>query len=449
MCKPTIEAKDSIDTAKPVSMAPQHRGFLYGTISLAFAVTAGSVTMGHMQSRRDSLGCDTMCIGSMTSARSTLALVGATIVGRLSDSKSLNRFGGGRKLCLLIGILASAVELLIASQASTISTLWLSLVPAALLNQNFTVLKALFGDYHGESASAAERTGSVGKLGMAAGLAFMIGPLASSKLLTTYEQAATFAGACLLIAALFIALLPTLPDESTEKDENDNESESPTRIAEPTKWWSKLIPDFVPAARTPPALFIMSARTCMVLAFHIFQTIWAVALKERFNFGPKEYGQYFGFIGFAYAISQGFLAKFLIQKFASTNKGRARLLLLCSLTLGGGRLFAYRTHNIVAVYVIFCGIITALGIVNTIFTADTSKIASPQELGGLFGVLSSVESLAGIVGPMIGGALSKIHPQHGPLMAVLALYAIVFTQVSWGYERYVGVHSVTSDKKTT
>jgi MFS family permease len=284
---------------------------------------------------------------------------------------------------------------------------------------------------------------------MAAGLAFMIGPLASSKLLTTYEQAATFAGACLLIAALLIALLPTLPDESTEKDENDNESESPTRIADPTKWWSKLIPDFVPAARTPPALFIMSARTCMVLAFHIFQTIWAVALKERFNFGPKEYGQYFGFIGFAYAISQGFLAKFLIQKFASTNMGRARLLLLCSLTLGGGRLFAYRTHNIVAVYVIFCGIITALGIVNTIFTADTSKIASPQELGGLFGVLSSVESLAGIVGPMIGGALSKIHPQHGPLMAVLALYAIVFTQVSWGYERYVGVHSVTSDKKTT
>lgn len=210
-----------------------------------------------------------------------------------------------------------------------------------------------------------------------------------------------------------------------------------------------MVPDFVPAARTPPALFIMTARICMTLAFHIFQTIWTVALKERFNFGPKEYGQYFGFIGFAYAISQGFLAKWLIQKFATTHKGRARLLLLCSLMLGGGRMFAYRTHNLVAVYAIFCGIITALGIVNTIFTADTSKIASPQELGGLFGVLSSVESLAGIIGPMIGGALSKVHPQQGPLMAVLTLYGIVFTLVYWGYERFVLVHSVGSEKKTT
>ena len=149
MCKPTIEAKDSIDTTKPVAVTSQHRGFLYGTISLACAITANSVTMGHMQSRRDALGCDSMCIGSMTSARSTLALVGSTIVGRLSDSKALDRLGGARKVCLLIGIFASAAELLIASRASTMSAFWMSLVPAALLNQNFTVLKALFGDYHG------------------------------------------------------------------------------------------------------------------------------------------------------------------------------------------------------------------------------------------------------------------------------------------------------------
>ncbi|CAJ1949253.1 unnamed protein product [Cylindrotheca closterium] len=450
MCKPTIETKESIHTTNSDAATSHHRGFLYGTISLAFAITANSVTMGHMQSRRDALGCDSLCIGSMTSARSTLTLVGSTIVGRLSDSKALDRLGGARKFCLLIGIFASAAELLIASQASTMSTFWMSLVPAALLNQNFTVLKALFGDYHGESAGSAERAGSVGKLGMAAGLAFMIGPLASSKLLSTYEQAAACAAFCLLVAALFIFLLPTPKEHSSSKPNQNGESDKNSEASTaPKKWWSKIVPDFVPAARTPPALFIMSARVCMTLAFHIFQTIWTVALKERFNFGPKEYGQYFGFIGFAYAISQGFLAKFLIQKFASTNKGRARILLVCSLVLGGGRMFAYQTNSIVAVYAIFCGIITALGIVNTIFTADTSKIASPQELGGLFGVLSSVESMAGIAGPMIGGALSKVHPQQGPLMAVMTLYGIVFTLVYWGYERYVGVHNDEASKKKT
>jgi hypothetical protein len=399
--------------------------------------------MGHFNSRRDSLGCDSMCIGSMTSARSTLTLLGATIVGKLSDSKALDRFGGARKVCLMLGVLASAVELVIASQATSISALWISLIPSALLNQNFTILKALFGDYHGESASAAERAGSVGKLGMAAGLAFMIGPLASSTLFTTYEQAALFAAFCLTMGFVFTSLLPTPKPETTESDVKSAEKS----LRKSSSFWSRIVPDFVPSARTPPALFIMTVRVCMSLAFHIFQTIWTVALRERFNFGPKEYGQYFGFIGFAYAMSQGFLAKFLIQKFGSTSQGRARLLLLCSLILGGGRLFVYQTRSLGAVYASFGAIITALGVVNTIFTADTSKIASPQELGGLFGVLSSVESMAGIAGPVLGGALSKVHPEQGPLMAVLTLYGIIFAIVFSGYERYVGGRGVTDAKK--
>lgn len=447
MCLPTKEISDSKSEVRS-SPARQESGFLYGTISLACAVTAGSVTMGHFNSRRDSLGCDSMCLGSMTSARSTLTLLGATIIGKLSDSKALDRFGGARKFCLMLGILASGLELVIAWQAKSISAMWVSLIPSALLNQNFTVLKALFGDYHGDSADSAERAGSVGKLGMAAGLAFMIGPLASSIFLTTYEKAALFAGFCLTMALIFISLLPTPKQEENIESSSDNKSnESKSSQKTPSSFWSRIVPDFVPSARTPPALFIMTVRVCMSLAFHIFQTIWTVALRERFNFGPTEYGQYFGFIGFAYAMSQGFLAKFLIQKFGTSTQGRARLLLSCSLILGGGRLSVYRTNSLGIVYATFGAIITALGVVNTIFTADTSKIASPQELGGLFGVLASVESLAGIAGPVLGGALSKVHPEHGPLMAVVTLYGIVFASVFWGYERYVGNQNATGSKK--
>jgi hypothetical protein len=429
MCAPTSSGPSA---AADASVATR-RGFLYGVLSLFFAVTAGSATMGHNQSRRDSLGCDSMCIGSMTSARSTLTLLGATLIGKLSDSTRLDKLGGARKFVLLLGIAASGLELLVTSQATMITHLWISMIPSALLNHNFTVLKALFGDYHSSSATAAERAGSVGKLGMAAGFAFMLGPLASSTFLSTYSEAAMFSAFSLCLALVFVCLLPA-PKNTQEKstETKDHTTEKPPSL------WRKLVPDFVPAARTPPALFIMTARLCMVLAFHIFQTIWTVVLKQRFNFGPKEYGRYFGFIGLFYAFSQGFLAKFLIQRFGSTTKGRARLLLLCCLILGGGRMFVYQTNSLTSVYAIYCLIITALGVVNTIFTADTSKLASPEELGGLFGVLSSVESLAGIVGPILGGALSKIHPEQGPLMAVLFLYGVVFTNVYWGYDRFVG-----------
>jgi MFS family permease len=107
-------------------------------------------------------------------------------------------------------------------------------------------------------------------------------------------------------------------------------------------------------------------------------------------------------------------------------------------TLGCGRFLAYQTDSIAVVYALFGLIIVALGLINTIFTADTSKIASPNELGGLFGVLSSVESLAGITGPMLGGLFSKsIHNERGPLYTVVLLYGIVFGLVYSRYEDIV------------
>merc|ERR1712232_595637 len=94
--------------------------------------------------------------------------------------------------------------------------------------------------------------------------------------------------------------------------------------------------------------------------------------------------------------------------------------------------------SIVVVYAIFGLIVTALGVINTVFTAYTSKIAGADELGGLFGVLGSVESLAGIAGPILGGLLARmIHPIHGPLGAVLFLYGAVFLMTYFGYERIV------------
>ena len=376
-----------------------------------------------------------MCVGSMTSARSTLTLIGSTIIGRCSDSSRFQNLGGGRKIFLLIGVIASALGVVMAVTATSIQGLWISMIPAALLQQNFNIIKALFGDYHGTSASPSERAESVGMLGMSVGLAFMIGPLAGSTAFKSYEQASMFAIFCLVAAFVFICLLPAPPTSLKATDKDDEKKKATT---EKSSLFSSLLPDLVPAARTPAAIFIMVARICMGLAFHIFQTIWTVALQTKFNFGPKEYGRYFAFIGLSFALSQGVVAKLLLNKFGTTLQGRARLLLASALMLGGGRLFVYQTTSLVVVYVIYGAIIMALGLVNTVFAADTSQIADPSELGGLFGVLASVESLAGIAGPILGGALAKVEAEQAPLLAVVGLYGIVFAMVYWGYERIVG-----------
>lgn len=421
----TINGQSTTSKAQPKSDSPYQRGFMYGTISLALTVLAATVTMGHYTSLRDELGCDALCVGSMTSASSTLRLVGSTLIGRWSDSTS--SLYNARKACMLLGLASLLVNLVLSSTATSISGLWIASIPSALLQQNYNVLKALFGEYHGDSVSAAERAGSVGQLGMVVGLAFMAGPFLSATLLETYQQAAWFGGFCVIGAGLCIAAMPPAPRRPTK--------ETPPTSLLSSPWWRRLLPDLVPAARTPPALLLAALRLFMGLAFHIFQTIWTVVLKERFDFGPADYSRYFGLIGLTFAISQGFVAKRVLQACGQTPRGRARLLMVCAAWLGGGRFLVYHSHNLTLVSILFVIIVLALGIVNTIVTADTSRIADPQDLGGLFGVLASVESVAGIAGPVLGGGLaSTIHPVWGPMGAVVGLYALVFGLVAWGYE---------------
>eukprot|EP00544_Gedaniella_sp_CCMP2646_P003907 CAMPEP_0202480432 /NCGR_PEP_ID=MMETSP1361-20130828/425_1 /ASSEMBLY_ACC=CAM_ASM_000849 /TAXON_ID=210615 /ORGANISM="Staurosira complex sp., Strain CCMP2646" /LENGTH=442 /DNA_ID=CAMNT_0049107863 /DNA_START=53 /DNA_END=1381 /DNA_ORIENTATION=- len=428
----------SENDAPPLTSAQQklRKGTIYGALSVALLTLSFSLTMPHMQGRRDELGCDSMCLGSMTSARSTLSLMGSAVIGRWSDSTSMQAHGGARKICLLVGSLATLLGLVIAANTNSLEGMWLSLIPGALFQQNFNVLKALFSDYHDEVAVAHEsstkqassdRAASVGLLGMAVGLSFMMGPLAGATILATFEQATW---AAIIATVLSLILVLRLPQSKPMKNDKTDE-QSPSKKS----FWSMLN---VPAARTPAAILFMSIRVCMAMAFHIFQTIWTASLKSRFDFGPADHGKFMSFIGLTYALSQGFVAKYLLQAFgANTPKDRVRVVLACCAALGLGRYVAFETNSLVVVYAMFGLIVTALGVVNTVLTADTSRLASSEEIGGVFGILAAVENAAGMLGPILGGLLAYIHPIRAPLLAVVGLYVVVFALVWWGYERLV------------
>ena len=73
----------------------------------------------------------------------------------------------------------------------------------------------------------------------------------------------------------------------------------------------------------------------------------------------------------------------------------------------------------------------ALGILNTILTADTGAIAPSNELGGLFGMLQSAESAAGMIGPFLGGMVSHSFAEYygmsAPLMVLLGFICGCFS----------------------
>ena len=417
-----------------------HHGTLYGSLSLALIIAGFSLTMPHLQSRRDALQCDSLCYGSMTSTRSALSLVGGFFVSRLSDNDSsfvARTIGGGsgRKACLYIGTVASIVGLVIGGATFSILGMYLSMVPGALFQQNFSVLKALLADLHdAASSSTSARAGSVGKLGMSVGLAFMFGPVMGATFIKTFEHAV---GLAIVLTGVSMIMVAKLPNTTS------------TKASGTTKTKKKGVLSFldIKAARTPAAMFLMSVRVCMALAFHIYMTIWTVSLKQRFDFGPKDHGFFMSFIGLTYALAQGVVAKRVVKPLGPT--GRIRVIQLCCIALGAGRYFAFHTQSLPIVYSVFACIITALGVLNTILTADTAALASPDEVGGLYGVLESVESVAGICGPIAGGSLALIDPIGAPLAAVVGLYFIVFLLVTFGYDTLIIRGSKSAPKKAT
>jgi len=390
-----------------------HRGVMLGSIMSFISVAAAAISFPFMQTRRDALGCDALCQGGQTSLRSGLMLVGASLIGRSSDQF-------GRKPMLMIGLVASLSSLAISASMDTILGMWIAIVPTALLNHNWSVLKALFADYVAEQGGGdADRAGAVGKLGMAIGLSFMAGPLLGTTVVKSYQEAILLSMGLTAFSGLFIFFLP-----------------APQAAASPSsKKVSSGLMDFMrmPVLQTRGAQLLMLMRLTMALAFHMFAPVWQVSLKTRFDFGPMDHAKLMGMVGFSYALSQGLVAKPLI---AWSGKDPTKLILLCISILGGCRPFALKTSSVAVVYALYVPMVIALGVMNTAITTACSFLADGDQLGGLFGVMESVESIAGMVGPALGGLAAAYHADL-PLAAVCGCYAAAFVLVLLFFNKHV------------
>jgi MFS family permease len=258
MCPPSAKAAPF---ATPSAQLPL-------LLHLAFLTASFGVLVPFFASRRDSLSCDASCFGRYSSARSAAGLVGSLLVTRLSDLL-------GRRAVLCLGLAGALAGLLLsASLPHAVSTLYVAMLPGALLQQNFSVAKALVSDL--AALGLCDRPKLIGRMGMVVGLAFMLGPALGGSVIPTFEAGLNVAIAMVLLSAaclLFVTVPPPAPS-STPAPSN------------PLASFFNL-----PAARSPGALTVMCMRVLMSLAFHVFMTVWSPSLKERFDFQPKDHGE--------------------------------------------------------------------------------------------------------------------------------------------------------------
>jgi len=400
--------------------AGRHRGVLYGSLSSFLSVTAMAVMFPFMQVRRDALGCDALCQGGQTSLRSALTLVGAAVIGRASDRV-------GRVPMLWVGTAASLASIVISLSSDSLTGMWLAVVPAALLNQNFSVCKALFSDYIDEAGGTdADKAGAVGKLGMAVGFSFMVGPILASALISDYRRALLLSAAITAASSVFLLLLPT--PSKLSRQQRGGGGGGGSSSAGLTGFLS------LPVLKLRGAQLLMLVRLKMALAFHMFAPVWQVSIRARFDFGPRDHAQFMGLVGLTYALSQGFIAKPLVRSFGDKV---SRLLLLCILVLGGARPVALYTQSVGVVYACYVPMVIALGVMNTAITTAASRLAQKEQLGGFYGVMESVENVAGMVGPALGGLLARVDGFPATLAAVVCFYAAAFVLVALFFSTHV------------
>jgi hypothetical protein len=286
-------------------------------------------------------------------------------------------------------------------------------------------MKALFADVSEEYKYAeSDRAVAIGRLGMAAGLAFMFGPAIGVHLFSSYNEALIGAMVLTFLSSFLLIFIRDLNIKDTKLKESISGKSNLENIFHFL---------YFPALSKPGSRLLLFIRFCMSFAYSIFMTVWTVSLRARFAFGPKDHAYLMGWVGLWYAFSQGFLSK----RFISFFQFKPILLLeICVICLSLGRIGAYSVQSVPLLYLIMIFVIVSLGIMNTTIAVACTRLAGKDEVGGLYGAFEAMESIGGIIGPILGGLLQRYY-SYLPVICVVIIYGCVFVAIRLFYEQHI------------
>ncbi len=320
-----------------------------------------------------------LVIGLLGSSNALAQVIGAPIIGRLSDR-------WGRRPLLLVGTAASFAGFVMLGLARSLPLLFASRVLDGLLGGNLALAQAYITDVTDE----ASRAKSLGILGAAFGIGFIIGPAAGGFLSGwgTWVPATVAAGLSLLNFGWVLAALP--------------ESLTPERRAalavrpNPPVTGAALLA----ALRRPLVGPLLHTRLFYSLAFGVFQASFALWALNRLGYSSQSTGYVLAYVGLLSVLVQGLAMGKLTKRFRERTLIVGGLALLAASLLAWG--FVTRTWMLL---VVLAPTALAAGVLNVSLTSALTKASSPEDMGGTLGIATSLQSLTGIVAPVVGGLL--------------------------------------------
>ncbi|MGB8644304.1 MAG: MFS transporter [Anaerolineae bacterium] len=366
-------------------------------------------------------GANPTIVGLLVASYALMQLIGAPVLGRLSDRH-------GRRPILLLSVCGTFIGFLLLAFAQPIggalgsvlgmtgaanllilSVLFISRMLDGITGGNLSVAQAYISDVTDEK----NRSKAFGLIGAAFGLGFIIGP-AVGGILSQWGYAVPALAAASLSFLNLIAIFFWLPESLTP----DKRAAMAGR-ARPAFSLSAL----ARALNRPRVGPLLHIRFFFALAFSMFQSIFALYAQYKLGLNVQETAYILTYVGVLSVIVQGFAIGWLAKRFDD------KLLIVVSLVIMTLSLVGWAlAPNLWILLVIMAPLSFAGGTLNTVINSALSKSVYPEEIGGALGLSASLESFTRVVSPSAGGLLLQMVGAWAPglVSALLVAWATSF-----------------------
>jgi DHA1 family tetracycline resistance protein-like MFS transporter len=366
----------------------------------------------------ETFGATPLLIGLIVASYAAASLIGAPLMGRLSD-----RFG--RRLILLLSVAGSFIGYLLlgfaqpigsflanlfashAVNAFIIGILFMSRILDGFTGGNITVAQAYISDITDKT----NRSRGLGIIGSAFGLGFIIGPAVGGLLSRWGYSVPAFAAASMAFINL-ISIYFFLPESLTNERRAANQLQQRPAIT---------LNALIEALNRPKVGPLLVVRFVIMLAFAMFQSVFALFAQRKLNLSTQSTGFVLTYVGLYSVVIQSVAIGIITKRFKD-NTLIITSLWLMFLGLVGWSL----TPNLPIMLVVLLPLMGGGWIVNTIITSAITKAVEPEEIGGMLGISNSLESMTRVISPTIGGFLIGSIGTWAPgvTSAVVILWAV-------------------------
>jgi DHA1 family tetracycline resistance protein-like MFS transporter len=345
----------------------------------------------------ETFGATPIVIGLIVASFAAASLIGAPLMGRLSD-----RFG--RRIILVLSVAGSFIGYLLLGFAQPIGGLLANLFGSHAVNAfiigvlftsrmldgftggNITVAQAYISDITDKT----NRSRGLGIIGSAFGLGFIIGPAVGGLLSHWGYSVPAFAAACLAFLNL-TSIFFFLPESLTCEHQAANQQQQQPALT---------LNALINALNRPKVGPLLLVRFFIMLAFAMFQSVFALFAQRKLNLSTQSTGFVLTYVGLYSVVIQS-IGIGLLTKHYKDNTLIITSLWLMLLGLVGWTL----TPNLPIMLLVILPLMGGGWIVNTIITSAITKAVEPEEIGGMLGISTSLESMSRVISPTIGGFL--------------------------------------------